>query len=78
MPTGIAQYKGNNFWKLVQKILAFKKSRKEELEKEQKNKRFILSSSQSFRDRQANRGVSMLPPRSRYSGSGRGSHMSIG
>ena len=76
--TGIAWYEGNNFREVVRKTLVFEKARKEEIDKEHKNKRFIFSSSQSFRDRPANRGVSTLPPRPGYSGSGRGSHVSYG
>ena len=41
----IVLYERNNFWELVQKTLAFEKARKEEMEKEQKNKRLIPSSS---------------------------------
>ena len=58
--------------------ICFKKVMKEETEQEHKNKMFIPSSFQNFRDRLDNRGISMLPPRPGYSGSGRGLHMSYG
>ena len=48
MRTGIAWYEGNNFRELVQKTLGFEKARKEELEQEQKNKKFNPSSFQSY------------------------------
>ena len=41
----IAWYEGNNFRELVQKALTFEKARNEEMEAEQRNKRFTLGSS---------------------------------
>ena len=78
MRTRIAWYEGNNFRELVQKTLAFIKVEKEEVELEQKNKRFISSSSQDLSDKQTSRGVNTIPPRSGYGDSGQGSYMSMG
>ena len=41
-------YEENNFQELDQKALTFKKARNEEMEAEQRNKRFNLGSSQGF------------------------------
>ena len=78
MKTGIAWYEGNNFRELVQKTLAFEKARKEEMELEHKNKKFISSSSQDIGDKQASKVAHPVPPRSGYGDGEQGSYMSIG
>ena len=78
MKTGIALYEGNNFRELVQKALAFEKAKKEEMELEHKNKKFISSSSQDVSDKQASRVVDLVSPRSGYGDGEQGSYMSTG
>ena len=66
MKTGIALYEGNNFRELVQKALAFEKAKKEEMELEHKNKKFISSSSQDVSNKKASRVVDLVSPRFGY------------
>ena len=78
LKTGIAWYEGNIFRELVQKALTFEKARNEEMEAEQRNKKFTPGSSQGFKNKQVNREGNTFPPRFSYGGCGQGSYVNRG